>query len=107
MALTLADKGSQLMDGTELDLFPSQIVLLHYSTTVFFDTLAAGDEILLRVYVKDEQTGGEKLYRTVPIEGLQKNPATIINWISTSSYRVTAEQITGTNKTITWARYTT
>ena len=109
MALILADKGSQLMDGTEQNLFSSQTVLLHYSTSVFFDTLVAGDEILLRVYVKDEQTGGEKKYRTVPIEGIQINSATIVNWITTSSYRVTAQQITqgvGGFKTITWARYT-
>jgi len=106
MALTLEDSNELLMDGNEQDLFPSQIGLMHYSTSIFFDQLVAGDEILIRVYVKDEFDNAERRYRTTVIEGLQNNPATVVNWLPTSTYRVTCQQILGPNKTISWARYT-
>lgn len=109
MALTLADKGSLLMDGLEQDLFPSQNGLLHYSVNVFFDELVGGDEILLRTYILDEQVVAQKRQRTYILRGAQQNPATVINWLPTSTYRISAQQITqgvGGFKTITWARYT-
>ncbi len=107
MALTLADSNELLMTGAEQDLFPSQIGLVHYSTTIFFDELVANDEILIRVYIKDEFDNAERRYRTTIIEGAQVNPATIVNWIPTSQYRVTCQQTIGALKTISWARYTT
>jgi len=106
MVLELVDNDELLMNGTEQELFASQIGLKHYSTKIFFDELVMGDEILLRIYDLDEFAGVEKLYRTVPIQGLQVNPETLVNWMPSSSYRVTCEQMVGSFKTITWALYT-
>jgi len=106
MALELVDNDELLMNGTEQELFPSQVGLKHYSTKIFFDELVMGDEILLRIYDLDEFAATEKKYRTVPIQGAQVNPEILVNWMPSSSYRVTCEQIVGINKTITWALYT-
>ena len=105
MALTLADNNELLMDGNEQDLFVKQIGLKQYETHVFFDELQSGDEILIRVYLDDEFDNMERRYITIPIEGLQTNPATVVNWLASSSYRVSCEQITGTFRTISWSRY--
>ena len=107
MALILADSDELLMDGTEQDLFVKQVGLKHYETHIFFDELQSGDEILIRVYLDDEFDNMERRYITVPVEGLQTNPAQIVNWLTSSTYRVSLEQITGTFRTISWARYTT
>ncbi len=106
MALTLADSNELLMDGTEQDLFTKQTILQQYETHIFFDELAAGDEIEIRVYLDDEFDNMERRYTTVPVEGLQTNPAFVVNWLASSTYRVTCQQITGTNRTISWSRYT-
>lgn len=106
MALELVDNDELLMNGTEQELFPSQTGLKHYSTKIFFDELEAGDEITVRVYDLDEFAVTEKKYRTEHVEGAQINPELLFNWIPSSSYRITCQQITGSNKTITWALYT-
>lgn len=105
MALILADNDELLMTGIEQDLFAKQLVLKQYETHIFFDELAAGDEILIRVYLNDNFDNAERRYITVPVEGLQTNPAFVVNWLVSTTYRVTCEQITGTNRTISWSRY--
>jgi len=105
MALILADSNELLMDGTEQDLFVKQLVLQQYETHIFFDQLVAGDQILIRVYLDDTFDNAERKYLTIPVEGLQDNPAFVVNWLVSSTYRVTCQQMTGTNRTISWARY--
>jgi len=106
MALELADNNELLMDGNEQDLFAKQLILKQYETHIFFDQLAAGDEIQIRVYLDDPFDNEERRYITVPVEGLQDNPAYVVNWLTSSTYRVSLQQITGTFRTISWARYT-
>lgn len=105
MALTLADNNELLMDGTEQDLFVKQTTLQQYETHIFFDQLAAGDEIQIRVYIDDKFDNAERRYITVPVEGLQNNPAFVVNWLASSTYRVSLQQISGTFRTISWERW--
>jgi len=105
MALTPADQNELLMDGNEQDLFVKQTTLKQYETHIFFDQLAAGDEIQIRVYLDDPFDNEERRYITVSIEGLQTNPAYVVNWLASSTYRVSCQQITGTFRTISWVRY--
>jgi len=106
MALELVLDDELLMNGTEQDLFASQVGLKHYSTKVFFDELVAGDEILIRIFDLDEFAATEKKYRTTIVRGAQTNPEILVNWMPSSSYRVTCEQVSGPFKTITFALYT-
>ena len=106
MALEISLTGSLLMNGDEQDLFLNQSELLQYETKISFANLEAGDEIVIATYIKDEHGGSTLRYRTTHIEGQQTNPITVINWLATSIYRVSCEQITGTNRTINWALFT-
>lgn len=105
MALTLVSNGSQLMDGTEQNLFASQTTLIHYSTKIFLEDMVANDKITIKVYDIDVNDSTEKVYRTIKTVGVQDDPVVLVNWIQSSSYRVTCQQTSGTNKTITWALY--
>lgn len=105
MALITADQNELLMNGAEQDLFVKQIGLKQFETHIFFDELAAGDEIQIRVYLDDPFDNAERRYITVPIEGLQANPAHVVNWLASSTYRISLQQITGTLRTISWVRY--
>jgi len=106
MVLELVLSDALLMNGTPQDLFPPQLGLKHYSTKIFFDELAAGDEIIITVFDLDENAAIEKAYRTFPVEGPQTSPMQLVNWIPSSSYRVSCQQVSGSNKTITFALYT-
>lgn len=106
MVLTLDDNNELVMDGNEQDLFVKQEGLKQYETHIFFDKLEAGDEIIIRVYIHDEFNNADRRYLTVPVEGLQTNPVYVVNWLPSSTYRISCKQITGTNKTISWERYT-
>ena len=108
MPPVLVDADELLMNGTEQPLFTpaSQIGLEYYSTNLFFDELISNDEIIIRVYGLDDFAGIEKKYRTVMIKGAQKDTFTIINPILVSTYRVTCQQVSGINKTITWGLFT-
>ena len=108
MVLVFDSSGSQSLTnaGGETNLFASQTILQHYSTKIFFDEMVANDVIILRVYDYDEDDAVEKVYRTVTLEGVQDDPEVMINWIPSSSYRVTCELTSATSRTVTWALYT-
>lgn len=109
MVLEQADKDELLMDGNEQELFEQLTTLKHYSTKIFFDELEAGDEIIVKVLDLDDQDNMERQYRTYTIRGLQDSPESLINWIPSSGYRITCQQIsegTGGFKTISWVLYT-
>ena len=95
------------MDGTEQNLFASQTTLQHYATWIFFHNLLGGDKIEIRVYVNDEQSVVERIYDKVTIPGPVTDPAVFFPFVPTNSYRVTAKQVAGTNRTITWQRLET
>lgn len=105
MALTVEAFGQLVLDGTEQNLFPSETTLKHYSTKIFFNTLVANDKVIVRVFDFDEQNSVERLYRTTAVVGVRITPELLINWIPSSSYRVTVQQTNTAFKTISWALY--
>lgn len=101
MGLEPIDNDEKPMDGSEQELFVKQIPLKHYETHISFHELLSGDEIIVRVY-SDFSSILDVKYRTFIIQGLQENPIYIINWIPAEGYRVTAQQVEGSFKTISW-----
>ena len=96
--------GIVTLDGTEQNLFASQTTLQHYATWVFTNLMAAGDTIVLRVFVKDEQGAVERKYDEITVTGAQDPPAIFFPFVPTDSYRVTVERTAGTVASINWAR---
>lgn len=97
MTISLLDNNSQLMNGTEQDLFTSKTILQHYTLKIFFDSMVANDKITIRVYDEDINDSTEKLYREIEIVGVQDVPVVLINWIPSSGYRVSCEQTEAIN----------
>jgi len=90
-----------VMDGTEQTLFEST-ELGEYSGYIFLDQMQSGDEIVLRVYIKDVEDGNYKLRESVTLTGVQNFPAIEIRpIIGKVGIKVTAQQTSGTYRTVT------
>lgn len=100
----IQDNGVVTLDGTEQNLFSSQTDLLHYAVWVFTNLLAAGDTIVLRVFVNDPQGSAERKYDEITVSGAQDSPAIFFPFVPTDSYRVTVERTSGTVASINWAK---
>lgn len=105
MVLTQLSTNSITMDGFEQGLFSTQTVLRYYETKIFFSNMVEGDEIIVKHYTRDVTGASEKLYRTIPIRGIQDDPALVLNFDPTNGYGVTCEQTKGSFKLITWVLY--
>jgi len=89
------------MDGTEQILF-EYIGLAEFAGHIFLDKMEEGDSIIIRLYIKDEENGTYKLYDECIYTGVQDDPCIYVRpIIGKVGIRVTAQQITGTYKTIT------
>ncbi len=105
MALTEGAKGEQLMTGSAANLFSSVAVLTHFAAYIYTDQLQAGDTIHIVIYVHDPQDSTERIYDEFDVTGVQTKTAVFIPFLPTDSYRITAQQTAGTNRTISWVRY--
>lgn len=105
MVLTEGATGALAVTGSVANLFSSQTTLQHYATWIFFFNLTAGDSIEITIYVEDAQASTERIYDQFIVSGVQDKPSVFIPFVPTESYRVEAETISGTNRTINWVRY--
>lgn len=76
----------------------------HYATYIFTHNMVGGDEVSVKVYVKDDDGSAMRLFDTIPLIGAQSNPAYFIPFLPTKEYKVTIQRITGTDRNYTWMR---
>lgn len=93
------------MDGTVQDIIPTVSVLAYYSGYIFLHNMASGDTIEFTIYVNDPQAVAQRVYDSFIVSGAQTKPAVFLVNVPTDSFKVTAEQTAGTNRTLTWVRY--
>jgi len=105
MVLAEGDKGALLMDGSVQNIIPTVAVLAYYSAYLFVHNMASGDTITFTIYVNDPQSSTERIYDQFTVSGAQAKDGIFIPNVPTDSFRVTAEQTAGTNRTINWVRY--
>ena len=86
-------------------LFTSQTTLKHYSTLINFHNLASGDSIEITIHTNDPQDITERIYDKFTVKGTQANPAVLIPFIPSDSFRIQAQKLTGVDREITWVRY--
>lgn len=99
--------GSQSVTGagTETTLFDVS-ALGNYAATIFIDPMAAGDTIIIKVYVKDTTAVTLKQIYTNSYTGVQSgNTAIHIPWIATPEFKVTMQSTAGVTHTYNWSRY--
>jgi len=105
MTLTEGDKGSELVTSSVVNLFVSQIGLKYYATYVYFQNIAASDSFKIIIFVNDPESATERIYDQFTISDDISADAVFIPFLPTDSYRVTAQKITGTDRSLTWVRY--
>ena len=92
MVLTLAQSGAvTIVNNNETELFNVSSIK-HYATWLHVNQMVAGDKLVVRVYVQDDQTPISRKYLDVEIVGSQTVPAIFIPFVPSSSYRVTIQQ---------------
>jgi hypothetical protein len=106
--MVLKDQGAQAVTagGGETTLFDdSASGLTDHSCVVFINnaSMATGDTLIIKVYMKDEQGASMQLLYSWTVSGAQTE-ALNVPPIYTSEYKVTLT-LTGTNRTFNWVRF--
>jgi len=105
MALTLAQQGSQLTNGTE-----QQIVnitsLNHFAAYIFTNAMQSGDRLTVRVFVLDDQGAITRKYLDVELIDVQVTPAVFIPFVPANQYRITIQRTGGTDRTYNFSVFT-
>jgi len=109
MGLIEGGKGTPIITGSTADLFVPQTVLKHYSTWIFFNNLQNGDSFEIVIFVNDPNiAASERIYDRFTVNDSQANkPGVFIPYITTDSYRITAQKLFGTDRELRWVRYET
>jgi len=93
--------GKTEMDGTEQTIFENT-ELGEYSGYIFLDALESGDSITIRIYIRDPEDGNYKKFIEETFTGKLNTPVVRITpIIGKVGVKVTAEQTSGSYKTIT------
>ena len=105
MVLSEGFKQALLMDGSVQNIIPTVAVLAYYSAWLFVQNMQSGDVIEFTIYVNDPQSSTERIYDQFTVSGAQAKDGIFIPNVPTDSFRVTAEQTSGTNRIINVVRY--
>lgn len=104
MALS-ESSGSTAADGTEQTLWDTA-ALAYYAAYIFLHNMVSGDILVVKVYVKDVNSGTMRLYKSWTYTGAQTETAVFIPFLPTSEHKVTIQQTAGVNRTYKWNKYT-
>jgi len=102
MGIVFVD-GTQASTASEVNLFDITDDR-SFALWLFTHNMIAGDELLVKVFVKDENSGTMRRYQKYLLVGLQDNPAKYIPFVPTKQYRVTIQRLVGSDRTYTWQR---
>jgi len=110
MVLTLAQTGAIVItDNSETEVFNVSSIK-HYATWLHVNQMVAGDKLVIRVFVFDDQSSVQRKYLDVEIVGAQTVPAIFIPFVPSGQYRVTIQQtepFAGPFHTYNFQRYET
>jgi len=94
--------GKTTMNGTEQVLFENT-ELGEYNGYVYLDKMVSGDKIRVRVYLKDKEDDTYKLRDSKDFENAQSTSAIgFLPCMSGHGFKVTAQQIAGAMKDVTY-----
>jgi len=105
MALTLAQQGSQLTNGTEQEIV-NLTSLNHFAAYIFTDPMVSGDRLTIRVYVLDDEGAVTKKYLDVELVDAQATPAVFIPFVPANQYRITIQRTGGVDRTYNFSVFT-
>jgi len=105
MALTLAQQGSQLTNGTEQEIV-NITSLNHFAAYIFTDAMQSGDRLTVRVFILDDQGATTKKYLDVELLDVQVTPAVFIPFVPANQYRITIQRTGGSDRTYNFSVFT-
>jgi len=105
MALTLAQQGSILTNGTEQEIV-NITSLNHFAAYIFTDSMVNGDRLTIRVFVLDDQGATTKKYLDVELIDAQITPAVFIPFVPANQYRITIQRTGGPDRTHNFSVFT-
>ena len=91
--------------STETDLFSVVTSDAYHSCSINLDVMLTGDVYVFRCYGWDDTAGTAELCYTETKSGVQTETILTFNPIAMSKYRVTAQKVSGTNRTFNWTRW--
>jgi len=103
MALTFTD-GTITSTTSEVDIF-DVTADAHYACWIFAHNMAAGDTMVFKVYVKDQNGTTMRVWVQKTLTDAQTNePAFFVPFVATKQYKISIQKTVGTNRAFTWQR---
>lgn len=90
---------------TETDLFTPIVSDSYHSCSINLDVLQSGDVFVFRLYGYDDVTTTYELELTETKSGVQTETILRFNPVASSHYKITAQKISGTNRTFNFTRW--
>ncbi len=106
MVLNFADSGTKLSTGSEADLFAQVTLDALHASVVHLDAMAGGDTLVFRVYTWDTADGVERQFSIHTFVGDQASEVQLFDFIPSKRYRVSIERTGGSDRTVSFERYT-
>ncbi len=77
----------------------------HFAGWIFTHNMTAAETIVIRIYVKDQDSGTiTRTFQTITLTGVQTDAAYYIPWLPTKQHKVTIQRTAGTDKAYPWMR---
>ena len=75
-----------------------------FTTWMFAHNMQSGDTVIIRVYVKDQDSAVMRIASSHTLTGVQDPPGLFIPFVPSKQYKVTIQRTGGSQRTYTWLR---
>ena len=96
--------GTLTTSAVEQDLFSPTASDAYYAGYIFCHNMQVGDTVVIRVYVKDQEAGTNRVFQTATLTGVQSDPAYFVPFLPTKAFRITIQRTAGTDRVYNWMR---
>lgn len=106
MVLNFADSGTATTTASEASIF-SQIILdaLH-ACMIHLEAMTSTETFVVKVYVWDSADAVERQFQISTFTGVQASPSVLFDFQPSKRYRLSIQRTAGTDKQISYERYT-
>lgn len=103
--VTITD-GSTAVSTSEIDLFTPVVGDNTYGCKIYLNPMDVGDQYVFRLYDYDGTSASYKGYIVIPKFGKQPTDELVLFFapIFAHRYKLTAQKVSGTDRTFNWSR---
>ncbi len=96
--------GTVTSSAVEQDLFSPTSSDAYYGAYIFCHNMQVGDTVVIKIYVKDQEGGTNRIFQTVTLSNVQSDPAYFVPFLPTKAYKITIQRTAGTDRVYNWMR---